>query len=130
MAIVADAVNSDKPSAPVKTMHNVVWSADTFEEMIRRYAGLAAQAFDPDTYRCETLDGLPLDPYLAFADALTSQWRRVVIDSTNTTIALSTAQRLYKGLARLGIQLTADECYWRRSSLRSSLPEFGGAKLA
>lgn len=110
--IVADAVANPRASAAAPTTHNIVWSAETFEEMLRRFCGERARPIDPDLYRCETIDGLPLDVTGAFADLVTSRWRRVVVDAAGVVVDLSAEQRFYTGLARLGVQLSASGCYW------------------
>jgi hypothetical protein len=67
--------------APSKFIHNIVWSSEAWEEMVRRFASGTATPFDPDTFRCETIDGRPLDPTEAFANAAQKKIRRVVIDA-------------------------------------------------
>lgn len=57
--IAADAINSNKPSAPVKRVHNICWTAETFEELCRRWTSAPAQPLDPGTYNISDLDGNP-----------------------------------------------------------------------
>lgn len=110
--IAADARNSDKPSAPVKRVHNIVWSAETYEALLRRWVDAPARLLDPDRYAITDLDGHPLVAASAFADSLTSSLRRVVQNAANVTIDMSTEVRLFTGLARLGVELATTECYW------------------
>lgn len=110
--IAADAINSNKPSAPVKRVHNICWTAETFEELCRRWTSAPAQPLDPGTYNISDLDGNPIEATAAFADSLVSSIRRVVRSTANVTINMGTETRLFTGLARLGVQLTATECYW------------------
>lgn len=110
--IATDAVNSDRPSAPVKRVHNIVWSAESYEELVSRWAGARPRPLDADTYRITDLDGHPVDAATAFADSLVSSVRRVVQNAAGVTINLSKPTRLFTGLARLGVQLSATECYW------------------
>ena len=102
--LAADAVNSDKPSAPVKRVHNIVWAAEAYEDLLRRWVDGASRISD--------LDGHPLAATAAFADSLVSSVRRVVQNAAGVTINMSRDVRLFTGLARLGVQLTTTECYW------------------
>ena len=110
--LAADARNSDKPSAPVTRVHNIVWNAETYEELLRRWVDAPARMLDPDTYNICDLDGHPLVAATAFADSLVSSLRRVVQNAAGVTIDMAQNARLFTGLARLGVKLTTTECYW------------------
>lgn len=110
--IAADAVNSDKPSAPVNRVHNIVWSAEAYEELLRRWAGAPAKPLDPGVHHVNDIDGNAVSVGAAFADSLVSSLRRVVQNAAGVTINLGTTARLFTGLARLGVMLSATECYW------------------
>jgi len=110
--MAADAVNSDKPSAPVKRVHNIIWNAETLEELIRRWVDGPARILDADTYNISDLDGHPIAASETFADMLVSSFRRVIQNAAGVTINMSKDIRLFTGLARLGVQLTTTECYW------------------
>jgi hypothetical protein len=110
--MAADAVNSDKPSAPVKRVHNIVWTAETYEELLRRWVDAPARLLDPDRYIITDIDGHPLAAAAAFADSLVSTLRRVVADAAGVTIDMSTEVRFFSGLCRLGVVLATTECYW------------------
>jgi len=110
--IAADAANSDKPSAPVKRVHNIVWTAEVYEDLLRRWVGGSAAILDPDSYNITDIDGHPLAAGDAFADSLVSSLRRVVQNAAGVTINMGTTARLFEGLARLGVILTTTECYW------------------
>jgi hypothetical protein len=118
--IAADAVNSDKPSAPVKRVHNIVWTAETYEELLRRWVNAPAAILDPDRYHIADIDGHPIAAGAAFADSLVSSVRRVVQNAAGVTINLSADTRLFTGLARLGVILSTDECYWPGCHVPSS----------
>ncbi len=108
--MAADAVNSDKPSAPVKRVHNIIWNAETLEELIRRWVDGPARILDPDRYNISDLDGHPIAASEAFADMLVSSFRRVIQNAAGVTINMSKDIRFFTGLARLGVQLTTTEC--------------------
>lgn len=118
--MAADAVNSDKPSAPVKRVHNVVWNAETLEELLRRWVNAPARILDAGNYNISDIDGHPIDAGAAFADLLVSSFRRVVQNAAGVTIDLSTDARFFSGLARLGVMLATTECYWPGCHLPTS----------
>lgn len=107
-----DAANSDKKQAKVKRVHNIVWSAETYEELLRRWVNAPARLLDPDSYNIADLDGHPIAASAAFADSLVQSVRQVVQNAARVTINMSADVRLFAGLARLGVQLTTTECYW------------------
>ena len=43
-------------------VHNVVWSADAYQEMLRCLEGAEATPLDLTTAVCRTIDAVPLDP--------------------------------------------------------------------
>ena len=87
--IAADAVNSDKPSAPVKRVHLIVSTAETVEEMIRRWVDGPARILDPDTYNISDIDGHPIAASETFADMLVSSFRRVIQNAAGITLDIS-----------------------------------------
>ena len=107
-----DAVASNKTSVKVKRVHNIVWSAETYEELLRRWVDAPARLLNPDQYIITDLDGHPLAAAAAFADSLVQSVRRVVQNAVGVTINLGRSQRLFTGLARLGVELSTTECYW------------------
>lgn len=110
--IGADAAMSDKPSAPVKRVHNIVWTAETYEELLRRWVNAPARLLDPDRYNITDIDGHPIAATAAFADSLVSSFRRVAQNAAGVTIEMGITSRLFTGLARLGVILATTECYW------------------
>lgn len=109
--IFTDAAANANSAMPVNYVHNIVWSASTFEEMARRHAGYRPQPFDLDDYRCETIDGVPLEPNETFLDALMSPLRRIVLDAIGVVIDKS-EQRFFTGLARTALQIAYPGCVW------------------
>jgi hypothetical protein len=81
---------------------NVVVDQDTFEDELRRSAGVEVRS-DPNeelARRCHAMDGTSLRPAEAVAAALVGHVRRVVVDSAGTVIDLGRRQRLFTGSAR------------------------------
>ncbi len=128
--IFADAAGAPPGTTAPKIVHNIVWSADTYLAL----AGLlgadadrldphwsanptdpGAQRnlwCDPDTYRCSTLDGVPLDPIEQFFSSLVNHVRRVVITTKGVVIDLGRTARLFTGSARTAAQLQHPHCVW------------------
>ena len=109
--IFADAANNPATSTATKIVHNIVWDAQTYEEMVARMAGATPKPFDIDKFRCATIDGWRIDPTAAFVDSLINSVRRVIIDAKSVTIDMGQA-RFFTGLARLAGQISHDECQW------------------
>jgi hypothetical protein len=82
---------------------NIVVDQDTFDDAVRRAAGVEVPT-DPnedlDGRRCHTLDGTPIRPAEALAAAMVGHVRRVVLDGAGTVIDLGRRQRLFTGSAR------------------------------
>jgi hypothetical protein len=110
--IVLDAAANPDGAMPAGFVHSVVWSASAYEEMASRFDGNAPKPFDVDEFRCETIDGDPLEPYEAFANSLINQLRRVVVDAKGVVIDLGDA-RFFTGAARDAVRLGSQgECDW------------------
>jgi len=109
--IFQDAAASPTGAVPAGFVHNIVWDPDTFEEMANRFDGEPPQPLDPDTYRCSTLDGVPLEPQEAFACSLYSKICRVVMDAPARKVDLGEA-RFYTGSARHAVLMQHPECVW------------------
>jgi hypothetical protein len=105
-----DAASNPESGCP-DIVNNVVWDHATYEEMARRFAGAASEPLDPYTSVCRTLNGTPLDPTEAFATALVTKIRRVVVDSSGVVIDMGRA-RFFTGGARLAVQLGDSSCPW------------------
>ncbi len=106
-----DAAKSEGSAVPVGWVHNIVWTADAYEQMLRRLDGEAPEPLDVDTYKCQSIDGTPLEPLEAAAGSLVGKVRRVIVDARSEVIDLGRA-RLFTGAARLAVQLGASRCIW------------------
>ena len=104
---------------------NIVIDQATFEDHLARLCGhtpasTADSTPDPggglgarfDNYRCSTVNGHPVDPTAAVANALTTHVRRVVIGADKVVINLGRRSRLFKGPAALAARLQSTHCYW------------------
>ena len=110
--IFQDAAAAEPGAVAPGYVHNIVWDATTFEEMVARLDDQhVPQPLDHETYRCETLDGRPLEPTEAVVNATVSAVRRVLIDARSVTIDLGQS-RLFTGNARHAVQLSSTCCVW------------------
>ena len=108
-----DAAGADGSAVPPGFCHTIVWSADTYEEMLRRIDGADPQPMDPDTYRCETVDGVALDPTEMATNSLLHSFRRVVVNAASVTIDAG-RKRLFEGVLKdvVRIQTRTGTCVW------------------
>jgi len=109
--IYADAASNPNKSVGFNFVHNIVWTQDAYFEMMRRCQGEAPRRLDPDTMRCETIDGVPLDLAETFNESLTGAFRRVIVNAKGVVIDMS-HKRFFTGLARTALQIPHDECEW------------------
>ncbi len=116
--IFLDAVGAPG-SAADNVVHNIVWSRDTFETALAAIERDESPSFDVDTYRCETIDGVPLDPTEAAVQSLVDAARRVVLDASGTVIDLGRA-RFFTGHARVAALLHSTQCIWPGCRVPSS----------
>ena len=72
---------------------------------------LATVSLDAGSYRCETIDGVALEPLEVAANSLVANMRRVVVDAAGVVIDLGRA-RCFTGSARKAAQLSAKRCCW------------------
>ncbi|MEM7286863.1 MAG: DUF222 domain-containing protein [Actinomycetota bacterium] len=110
--VFQDAARGDDSAVPPGFCHNVIWSADTYEEMLRRLDGQQPQPFDPDDYCCETTDGVKLDPTEAITNSLQHSFRRVVVDAAGVVVDMG-RKRFFTGPLRDAVNIAADgRCIW------------------
>jgi hypothetical protein len=110
--VFQDAAGADNIAVPVGFCHNIVWSADTYEEMLRRLDGQHPEPLDPDTHVCQTIDGTPLEPTEAAANSLLHGFRRVVIGADSVTLDAG-QKRFFTGVLRTVIRVqSGTTCIW------------------
>ena len=111
MQMAADAAANPDGAAPMGFIHTVNWSESTYDEMANRFDGHAPQPFDLENYQCETADGVPLEPYEAFANSLCNRIRRMIFDAKSVVTDLGEA-RFFRGNARDAAHAGHTHCYW------------------
>ena len=110
--VFQDAATNPNGGVPVDFVHNVVWSADAYQEMLRRLAGAESTPLDLTTTVCRTINGVPLDPFEMAANSLVNQVRRVIVDAASVTIDQGQA-RCFTGSARIAVQIADERCTWK-----------------
>ncbi|MDH3754640.1 MAG: HNH endonuclease [Acidimicrobiia bacterium] len=110
--IFQDAASTSPDATAPAVVHNIVWSAETYEAMLSAMETDSSPELEADTHRCSTIDGVPLDPTEAVAASLGAHVRRVITDSAGTVIDLGRKARLFTGSARHAVLLHADRCIW------------------
>jgi len=108
----AAAVSGQSPSGdPVV---NIVVGYDLFEHHLRRALGERPAPLDPanPAHRCETADGVVIDPYDMLVAAALGHVRRVVLDSAGVVVDVGRKQRLFTGALRDAVMLISHRCIW------------------
>lgn len=102
----------------IEPLVNIVIDAETFESALQAVATgreLTSLAGRPETLhrrRCHSTAGYPIDPVDATVSAITSQVRRVVVDSKSVVIDLGRRSRLFTGASREAVFLRGRRCIW------------------
>jgi len=63
-------------------------------------------------FRCDTLDGTPIDPAAATANALVNHVRRVVVGADGVVVDVGRKGRLFTGARRLAVLIGETTCSW------------------
>lgn len=93
---------------------NIVVGYELFEHHMRRALGERPAPLDPSnpTHRCETADGVVIDPHDMLVAAALGQVRRVVLDSAGVIVDVGRKQRLFTGALRDAVMLVSHRCVW------------------
>ena len=111
MAAASTPPGAQRPEPVV----NIVVDQRTFEEHVKAATtGTTPPTPAPTdfTRRCETLAGVPVDPFTALAAAVVGHVRRVVMNAKSVVIDQGRTQRLFRGSARLAALMQGLRCTW------------------
>jgi hypothetical protein len=103
---------------------NVIVDLDTFEQHLAAELGGPAPQIDPAGIigrRCETIDGVPVDPRDVVALAMIGRVRRIVLDADDVIVNAGRLTRLYRGPLRQAIQAINPRCRWLGCMLRARI---------
>jgi len=126
VAIFETAADSTSTSGPADPVVNLVIDLDTFEQYVREQTNGTSVDIDSATVRdrrCETVDGVPVDPREAVAYAFRGHVRRVVVDSAGVIVDTGRKRRLFTGPIRDAIQALEPRCTWLGCSLRAAISQ-------
>lgn len=106
-----DAAAAPEGAVPPGFIHNIHWSAETYEELLASLSDNRAPRPDPDTHMCRTPDGFDIDPTEAATNSLLFSFRRMVVDAKGVVIDLGRARR-FTGSARTAASGPHQRCVW------------------
>lgn len=119
MCLAAAGATSVKRPDPLV---NVVVDQRTLEDQLIAAAtgSTPERPTPPDLLarRCETVDGVPIDPRDALAAVLVGHVRRMVVDAAGVVIDLGRRSRFYRGGARDAVLLSSPTCTWPGCAVR------------
>lgn len=113
---------------PVPTL-NIVMDIGTYESTLTRMRLIPGQSrnglldLNPVPFhlrRCQTSDGVAVEPVEAIVRSLHGHIRRVIFESPTLVTDLGRRQRLFTGAARDAVQLQATHCVWPGCQVSSS----------
>jgi hypothetical protein len=119
----AGATNAGDASLPDPVV-NVIVDLDTFEQHLRAEVGGPPPTIDPAGIlhrRCETTDGVPVDPRDVVALAMVGQVRRIVLDANDVIVNAGRLTRLYRGPVRHALQAVTPRCRWLGCLIRARI---------
>jgi hypothetical protein len=111
LQLFRDAAAAPEGAVPPGFVHNIHWSAESYEELLQSLAGNRAPHPDPDTHMCRTPDGFDVDPTEAATNSLLFSFRRMVVDAKGVVIDLGRARR-FTGSARTAASGPYQRCVW------------------
>ncbi len=110
----------------IDTTVNVVSDLDQFEQRVEEAVTDDASVveIDPATVqdrRCETTDGVPVDPRQVVAAALIGRIRFIVVDGAGVIVSAGRKRRLFTGALRESIIAIDPVCGWLGCNLRAQI---------
>ena len=109
--VFQDAAAAPKGAVPPGFVHNIHWSAGSYEELLSSLDENRAPKPDPDDHMCRTSDGFGVDPTEAAVNSLLFSFRRMVVNSQGVVIDLGRARR-FTGSARTAATGPYERCVW------------------
>jgi hypothetical protein len=103
---------------------NVIVDLDMFEQHLGAELGGPRPSIDPASFldrRCETTDGVPVDPRDVVALAMIGQVRRIVLDADDVIVNAGRLTRLYRGPLRQALQALTPRCRWLGCMIRARI---------
>jgi len=126
MAIFEAAAGSGVDDVPFDVVLNLVMDEDQFEQVARELIDGTPVSIDPSSVRerrCETVDGVPVDPRQAVALALAGHVRRIVVDGAGVVVNAGRLRRLYTGPVKEILQVLDPRCIWLGCTIRAAISQ-------
>lgn len=125
MVLAAAAAGTDDGRA-IDTTVNLISDLDQFEQRVEAEITDDDSVIDisPSTVRdrrCETTDGIPVDPRQMVAAALLGRIRSIVVDGAGVIVAAGRKRELFTGALREAIQAIDPVCGWLGCNLRAQI---------
>ena len=114
VAIFLKAAATNGDTSATSFVVNLVVGQELFEHHLSKALGGEPAPLDPNdpNHRCETTDGVPVDPYDMLVAAEIGHVRRVVLDSAGVVINMGRKQRLFTGALRDAVMMGNNRCIW------------------
>jgi hypothetical protein len=103
-----------------------VMDHDQFEQYTREQLDATPVTIDPASVRdrrCETVDGVPVDPRQAVALAFLGHVRRIVVDGAGVVVNAGRLRRLFTGPVRDILQVIEPRCIWLGCTIRAAISQ-------
>ena len=126
VAIFRAAASAGIGGKPIDVSLNLIVDLDTFEQYVAHEIADAPVDIDPATVRerrCETTEGVPVDPRQVVAMAVIARLRRIVVDEHGVIVAAGRKRRLFTGALREALQAISPRCSWLGCALRAALAQ-------
>jgi hypothetical protein len=126
MAIFEAAARAGIGGVPVEVVVNLLMDHDQFEQYARSEIDDTPVDIDPATVRerrCETIDGVPVDPRQAVALAFVGYVRRIVVNAASVVVDAGRLRRLYTGPVRDVLQAIEPRCMWLGCMIRAAISQ-------
>jgi hypothetical protein len=126
MAIFEAAASAGIDGVPLEIVLNLVMDHDQFEQYLRQQLDDTPVVIDPASVRnrrCETVDGIPIDPRQAVALAFLGQVRRIVVDGAGVVVNAGRLRRLFTGPLRDIVQVIDPRCIWLGCMIRAAISQ-------
>ena len=124
--VLAAAAAGTGDGHSIDTTVNLICDLDQFEQ--RSEAAVTGDEsrvdVDPATVRerrCETTDGIPVDPHQVVAAALLGRIRHIVVDGSGVIVAAGRKRQLFTGALREAVMAIDPVCGWLGCNLRAQI---------
>src|SRR5262245_61319767 len=126
LAVFEAAASAGIDGVPIDVVINLVMDIDQYERYLTEQIAETPAVIDPAGVRerrCETVDGVPVDPRQAVALSLLGQVRRIVVNADGVVVDAGRLRRLFTGPVRAVLQAIDPRCMWLGCTIRAAISE-------